>query len=117
MIRSLVRACLSLLLLLCGLRASAAGQRRELNQPPHPSARRLVERAVALAESDRPRAALTLLDKARSISQNYLRAHIEYINVKANYLARYDDAEAEARWRASFIRPCRSSCPHEAKRV
>lgn len=92
---SFVRACLPLLLVLCGLRASAAGQGRELNQPPHPSARRLVERAVALAESDRPRAAITLLNKARSISPNYLRAHVKYINVKANYLGRYDDAEAE----------------------
>lgn len=66
-----------------------------MSQLPRPSARRLVERAVALAESDRPRAALSLLDKARSISPNYLRAHVEYINVKANYLGRYDGAAAE----------------------
>ena len=95
MTHSLVRACLPLLLLLFGLRASAAGQGQELNRPSHPSARRLVERAVTLAESDRPRAALTLLSQSRSISPNYLRAQVEYINVKANYLGRYDDAEAE----------------------
>lgn len=95
MIRSLVRAGLPFLLLLFGLCASAAGQGQELNRPPDPSARRMVERAIILAESDSPQAALTLLRKARFISPNYLRAHVEYVNIKANYLGRYDNAEAE----------------------
>lgn len=66
-----------------------------LNQPPPPAARQLVKRAVLLAESDNPRAAIAALKKALSISPNYLQAHIEYRNVKANFLNRSDEVDAE----------------------
>jgi thiol-disulfide isomerase/thioredoxin len=67
----------------------------ELNQPPPPAAVGLVKRAVILAESDKPLAAIAALRKAMALAPNYLQAHIEYRNVKANFLNRQDEVDAE----------------------
>lgn len=67
----------------------------ELNVPAAPAARELVKRAVILAEADKPREAVASLRRALSISPDYLRAHIEYINIKTNFLGRYDEVQQE----------------------
>jgi hypothetical protein len=84
---------LGLLMIGWNLQAQDKGQR--LNQPPTPAARDLVKQAVVLAESDKPLAALAALKKARSLSPNYLQAHVEYRNVKANFLNRSDEVDEE----------------------
>ncbi len=48
-----------------------------------------------LAEADKPFAALAAVKRARALSPDYLRAHIEYINIKSNFLGRYDDVQEE----------------------
>jgi len=86
-----------LLVLIFGSKLEAQDKGQHLNQPPPPAARELVKRAVVLAESDKPWAAIAALRKALSLSPNYLPAHVEYGNVKANYLNRSDEVEAEYR--------------------
>jgi thiol-disulfide isomerase/thioredoxin/tetratricopeptide (TPR) repeat protein len=86
-----------LLVLVFGSKLEAQDKGQHLNQPPSPAARELVKRAVLLAESDKPWAAIAALKKALSLAPNYLQAHIEYGNVKANYLNRADEVEAEYR--------------------
>jgi thiol-disulfide isomerase/thioredoxin len=66
-----------------------------LNLSPQSTARELVKKAVLLAESDKPLASVATLKKALAISPNYLRAHIDYRNIKANFLDQYDEVEAE----------------------
>jgi thiol-disulfide isomerase/thioredoxin len=83
------------LLLLISLVAPIFGQGQDLNLPPRPAAKQLVEQAVVRAELDRPREAILFLQKALSISPNYFRAHLEYRYIKTNYLDRYDEVEAE----------------------
>jgi len=73
----------------------ALGQGQDLNEPPPLAVRQLIENAVNLAESDRPRVAVALLKRALSISPNNFRAHVEYRNIKANFLDRYDEVETE----------------------
>jgi len=85
----------SILLLMASFNSAAFAQSHELNEPPHPTAQRLVKQAIAAAESGRPRAAATLVKKAISISPDYLRAHLEYWNIEANFLDRYDEVNAE----------------------
>lgn len=70
---------------------------RHLNQPPPFAVRETVKRAVLLAESDKPRVAIAALKKALAKAPYYLQAHVEYQNVKANYLNRSDEVEAEYR--------------------
>jgi cytochrome c biogenesis protein CcmG, thiol:disulfide interchange protein DsbE len=73
----------------------ALSKGQELNAAPAPAAKELVKRAVLLAESDRALEAIALVKRALSISPDYLRAHIEYINIKSNFLGRYDEVEKE----------------------
>lgn len=75
----------------------AADKGQRLNQPPPLVVRELVKRAVILAEADKPWTAIALLKKALSQSPNYLQAHIEYRNVKANFLDHQDEVDAEYR--------------------
>ena len=82
-------------LLLLGSPVFAIDRGEHLNQPPPPVARELVKRAVLLAESDKPWAALAALKKALVLAPDYLPAHVEYRNVKANFLDRSDEANAE----------------------
>ena len=86
--------CAALILLGVSLAVSAHGQGKDLN---HISDRavQLVKQAVHLAEADKPLAAIRAVKTARLISPNYLRAHIEYQNIKTNYLDQYDEVEAE----------------------
>ena len=84
-------------LLILGSGVHAIHNTQQLNEPPPPATRELVKRAVVLAESDKPRAAIAALKKAISLAPNYLQAHVEYGNVKANYLDRSDEVEAEYR--------------------
>jgi tetratricopeptide (TPR) repeat protein len=85
----------SFLLLIASQRILAISNGEELNVPAAPAARELVERAVILAEIDKPQQALASLRRALSISPHYLRAHIEYINIKTNFLSRYDEVQQE----------------------
>lgn len=88
-------ALFSLLILSSGVQAIDNG--RQLNEPPSFATRELVKRAVILAESDKPWAAIAAIKKAISLSPNYLPAHVEYGNIKADYLGRSDQVEAEYR--------------------
>lgn len=88
-------ALFSLLILNSSVQAIDNG--RQLNEPPSFATRELIKRAVILAESDKPWAAIAALKKAISLSPNYLPAHLEYGNIKADYLGRSDQVEAEYR--------------------
>src|SRR5207244_11741636 len=90
--RERLNRCAALILLDVSLAVSAHGQGRDLN---HISDRavQLVKQAVLLAEADKPLAAIRAVKTARLISPNYLRAHIEYQNIKTNYLDQYDEVE------------------------
>jgi thiol-disulfide isomerase/thioredoxin len=85
----------SFLLLIASQRILAISNGEELNVPAAPAARELVKRAVILAEIDKFQEAVASLRRALSISPHYLRAHIEYINIKTNFLSRYDEIQQE----------------------
>ena len=87
--------CASLVLLITSSNTHARNNGQQLNTPPKPDARALVKRAVTLAEADKPVEALAAVKRALSISPDYLRAHIEYINIKSNFLGRYDEVKKE----------------------
>ena len=87
--------CASLVLLITSPNTRARNNGQELNTAPKPAARALVKRAVTLAEADKPVEALAAAKRALSISPDYLRAHIEYINIKSNFLGRYDEVKKE----------------------
>jgi thiol-disulfide isomerase/thioredoxin/tetratricopeptide (TPR) repeat protein len=93
--RAASTASVVLLLLCANAHALTKDDGSQLNQPPSPAAVALVKRAVLLAESDKPWAAIAVLRKALSLAPNYLQAHIEYRNVKANFLNRPDEVDAE----------------------
>ena len=84
-------------LLILGANVHALDNGRHLNQPPPPAVRELVRRAVLLAERDKPRAAIAGLKRILAKSPDYLEAHVEYGNIKANYLNRSDEVQAEYR--------------------
>jgi thiol-disulfide isomerase/thioredoxin len=75
----------------------ALNRGQHLNQPSPLAVREMVKRAVLLAESNKPRLAIAVLKKALAKAPDYLQAHLEYQNVKANYLNRSDEVEAEYR--------------------
>jgi len=83
------------LLLIARLNTAALDKRQQLNIPPKREVQALVNQAVSLAEADKPWAAIAAIRKALSISPDYLRAHIEYRNIKVNFLGRYDEVENE----------------------
>jgi len=87
--------CASFVLLIISPDTSARDHGQKLNTPPTPAAKELVRRAVALAEADKPVEAIAAVKRALSLSPDYLRAHIEYINIKSNFLGRYDEVEQE----------------------
>lgn len=66
-----------------------------LNAPPSDEVRALVKRGVELVEDDRLDEAAAALKKALSLSPNYLRAHIEYRNIKESFLGHFDEVETE----------------------
>ena len=87
--------CASFVLLLTSSNTPARTNGQELNTSPKPAARELIKRAVTLAEADKAVEALAAAKRALSISPDYLRAHIEYINIKSNFLGRYDEVNKE----------------------
>jgi thiol-disulfide isomerase/thioredoxin len=87
--------CPLFVLLIASPNTPAFSNGQDLNAPPKPTARELVKRAVTLAEADKPGEALAAVKRALSISPDYLRAHIEYINIKSNFLGRYDEVKKE----------------------
>jgi thiol-disulfide isomerase/thioredoxin len=87
--------CALFVLLIASPNTPALSNGQDLNAPPKPTARELVKRAVILAEADKPQGAVASLRRALSISPHYLRAHIEYINIKTNFLGRYDEVQQE----------------------
>jgi thiol-disulfide isomerase/thioredoxin len=102
-----MRKSLSLLLLMTLLPAlvlSTYGMRQgealvdkgqSLNEPPPDEARALMMRGVELAQNDRLDESVATLKKALSLAPNYLRAHIEYRNIRENFLGQIDEVEAE----------------------
>jgi thiol-disulfide isomerase/thioredoxin len=54
-----------------------------------------VKRAIFLAEDDQPEMALAVIKKALAASPNNLRAHLEYHNIKTNFLERSDEVNEE----------------------
>lgn len=87
--------CASFVLLITSSNTPARTKGQELNASPKPAARALIKRAVTLAEADKPVEAVAAVKRALSISPDYLRAHIEYINIKSNFLGRYDEVNKE----------------------
>ncbi len=78
-----------------GQQQTIADKGRQLNLPPSDEVRNLVKRAVDLTEDDRLDEALNSIKRALALSPNYLRVHIEYINIKGNFLGEFDQLEAE----------------------
>jgi len=68
---------------------------QSLNEQPPAVVLDLVARGIELTEGDRLDEAVAALKKAISLAPRYLRAHIEYRNVKGNYLGHLDDLKAE----------------------
>jgi thiol-disulfide isomerase/thioredoxin len=68
---------------------------KKLNAPIPKTAQALVLRAVDLAGRDRTAEAIAALRKATAIAPNYVNAHAEYIQIKSNFLGRYDEARRE----------------------
>jgi thiol-disulfide isomerase/thioredoxin len=100
---SFMRKGLSLVLLLgtfvisygVGTGQSLGDKGQSLNEPPPGEVRALVKRGVELAEEDRLDEAVATLKKAVALSPSYLRAHIEYRNIKQNFLGQFDEVETE----------------------
>ncbi len=93
--KKIVCATIVILLLIPASNAFAIDRGEHLNVPPPPAARELVKRAILQAQSDKPLTAITTLRRALSFAPNYLQAHIEYANVKSDYLNRSDEVDAE----------------------
>jgi thiol-disulfide isomerase/thioredoxin len=76
--------------LMTGFEVFAEAGKKDLNVPVPQKARELTAQSVFLAERDRFTDALAALQKAIAIAPNYVNAHAEYIQLKANFLNRYD---------------------------
>ena len=80
---------------LSGARANAAEPEKSLRAPIPAAARELVQRGVDLAARDQLPEALAAIGKAIALAPNCVNAHAEYIQIKANFLGRYDEVRAE----------------------
>lgn len=69
--------------------------KENLNAPIPGAAREAVLRAGDLAAHDRAQEAIAGLRRAIALAPNYVNAHAKYIEIKANYLGRYDEARSE----------------------
>lgn len=81
--------------LMTGFEVFAEAGKKDLNVPVPQKARELTAQSVFLAERDRFSEALAALQKAIAIAPNYVNAHAEYIQLKANFLNRYDVVRKE----------------------
>ena len=67
----------------------------KLNVPIPMAARELVKQADDLAARDRATEAVEGLRRAIARAPNYVNAHVRYIEIKANFMGRYDEVRAE----------------------
>jgi peroxiredoxin/tetratricopeptide (TPR) repeat protein len=84
--------------LLAGGSVDAAGRENEetkLNAAIPLAARELVKQADDLAARDRSAEAVEGLRRAIAMAPNYVNAHVRYIEIKANFMGRYDEVRAE----------------------
>ncbi|HEX8638092.1 MAG TPA: redoxin domain-containing protein [Pyrinomonadaceae bacterium] len=78
-----------------GFEVSAQPVKRDLYKPVPQTARKLVAGAVEMAKRERAAEAIVVLKKAKAIAPDYVNAHAEYIQAKANFLNRYDKVRGE----------------------
>ncbi|HEX8197424.1 MAG TPA: redoxin domain-containing protein [Pyrinomonadaceae bacterium] len=81
--------------LMTGFEVFAEAGKKDLNAPVPQKARELTAQSVFLAERDRFTESVAALQKAIAIAPNYVNAHAEYIQLKANFLNRYDVVRKE----------------------
>jgi thiol-disulfide isomerase/thioredoxin len=81
--------------LLTGLQIYADTGAEKLNSPIPQTAKTLVVQSAKLTELDRFAEAVAALKKSITIAPNYVNAHAEYIQVKANFMNRYDEVRKE----------------------
>jgi thiol-disulfide isomerase/thioredoxin len=81
--------------LLTGFEIYAENGKKDLNAPIPQKAKELVTQSITLVERDRFTEALAALQKAIAIAPNFVNAHAEYIQLKANFLNRYDEVRKE----------------------
>jgi thiol-disulfide isomerase/thioredoxin len=91
----LTALCLTCVWLTGFVEAYANVQKKDLNAPVPQKARELTAESLHLAERDRFAEAAAALQKAIAIAPNYVNAHAEYIQLKANFLNAYDEARSE----------------------
>ncbi len=92
--KSMAALCLKCVLLTATLVYGNVDEKK-LNAPVPLAAKTLVLRSVDSADRDRPAEAVAALRKAIVLAPNYVNAHAEYIQIKSNYLGRYDEARKE----------------------
>jgi peroxiredoxin len=78
-----------------GFEVFAEAGKKDLNVPVPQKARELTAQSIFLAERDRFTESLAALQKAIAIAPNCVNAHAEYIQLKANFLNRYDVVRKE----------------------
>lgn len=92
--KSFLALCLTCVLL-TGFEVFAQTVKKDFSKPVPQAARDLVADALEMAKCDRFPPAVAALKKAIAIAPDYVNAHAEYIQLKANYLNRYDEARRE----------------------
>jgi thiol-disulfide isomerase/thioredoxin len=81
--------------LLSGGSGDVAREENKLNAAIPLAARELVRKADDLAARDRATEAIEGLRRAIAMAPNYVNAHAKYIEIKGNFMGRYDEARAD----------------------
>lgn len=81
--------------LMTGFKVYAGADKKDLNASVPQKARELVTESLLLTERDRFAEATAALQKAIAIAPNYINAHAEYIQLKANFMNAYDEVRKE----------------------
>jgi thiol-disulfide isomerase/thioredoxin len=92
--KSLMALCLTCVLL-TGVQIYADTGAKNLNSSIPQTAKTLVVQSTKLTELDRFAEAVAALKKSITIAPNYVNAHAEYIQLKANFMNRYDEVRKE----------------------
>ncbi len=92
--KSFLALCLTCVLL-TGFDVFAQTVKKDLSKPVPQAAQNLVADALEMAKRDRLPEAVAALKKAIAIAPDYVNAHAEYIQLKSNFLNRYDEARRE----------------------
>ena len=92
--KSVMALCLTCVFL-TGVQIYAGTGAKDLIAPIPQAAKTLVVQSAKLIERDRFAEAVAALKKAISIAPNYVNAHAEYIQLKANFMNSYDEARKE----------------------